>query len=533
MGADQQYNDIMQLIETLRQESADEIRKLREENAELKKQIEDKLPTEPKRFRRASQHFSEIAMSDAVYMAKSTRALEGLDDTDTDVEESDDGLDLNESVCLDPAKSSYATEYKYNLLKAKEVLITLHDVGEKNKDIDQGPGMWANYILNKERNSTLKVVNKTKLKREGKYYHLKSITKDLQVHDLIAYCKEKGIRAIVPTSVSDEIYLAKHKKELVSNDIYPFCCDDEQSYITLDHKWLSYQFCVENGIAQAETLALRVDTAEACRELAAKTFEDGKPCFVKECFDTLGGDGVIKADNMDEYEEAIERMTRGKGLQPASTKGVEQHIIVQAGHPGRIATCHSIFYKGNLVSLYVTKENQELTAHLGEHRLDMTLGTWSRTSEDLTLSYKLYLDYPADRNVRDQAVSTMAKVGKALNYTGMMEVEFIIEKKADAVLNVLEFNPRFSGACHAYVGSGMVQDYMHVLGLIVSTEDDSERIMIEKAGATRVRSDTHVPKSNFKDYNAVKFYLPQPKTILTLRQFDTKFTLCSIGRALS
>jgi hypothetical protein len=126
----------------------------------------------------------------------------------------------------------------------------------------------------------------------------------------------------------------------------------------------------------------------------------------------------------------------------------------------------------------------------------------------------------------------MAKVGKALNYTGMMEVEFIIEKTADAVLNVLEFNPRFSGACHAYVGSGMVQDYMHVLGLIVSTEDDTERIMVEKAGVTRVRSDTHVPKSNFKDYNAVKFYLPQPRTILMLRNFDTKFTLCSIGRGL-
>ena len=100
----------------------------------------------------------------------------------------------------------------------------------------------------------------------------------------------------------------------------------------------------------------------------------------------------------------------------------------------------------------------------------------------------------------------------------MLEVEFIIEDNANATLNVLEFNPRFSGACHSYVGAGMVQDYMHVLGLIVTTKDNTEKVMSEKAGITRIRSDTHVPKSNFKDYNAVKFYLPQPKTILKLRK---------------
>lgn len=514
MGADQQYDHIMHLMQTIKEDSANEIQKLREENARLKKQIEESAAA--KGPVRASKRFSSMAMTDALEMAMNPEILEEIADMDMDAD-SNDGMLLTESVALDPSHSSYATGYDYSMLSAKEVLVTLHDVGDNNKDIDQGPGLWANYILNKERNNTLKVVNKSKLKNEGKYYHLKSLRNDLNIDELVSYCKRKGIRAIVPTSVSDEIYLAKHKKELIANGVYPFCCDDSQSYITLDHKWLSYQFCVENGIAMAETLPLREDTVDACRELVAKTIADGKPCFVKECFDTLGGDGVLKASTMEEYEDAVARMTRGK-LQPATTQGAEQHIIVQAGHPGRIACCHNIFYKGNLVSLYITKENQELVAHLGEHRVDMAIGTWSPNSTDLTLSYKLDLDDASDRNLRDQAVTIMQKVGKALNYTGMLELEFIIEDDATATLNVLEFNPRFSGACHSYVGAGMVQDYMHVLGLIVTTKDDTDRVMSEKAGETRIRSDTHVPKSNFKDYNAVKFYLPQPKKILNLRK---------------
>jgi len=111
----------------------------------------------------------------------------------------------------------------------------------------------------------------------------------------------------------------------------------------------------------------------------------------------------------------------------------------------------------------------------------------------------------------------MGKVGKVLNWTGMLEVEFIVEEKPDAVVHVLEFNPRFSGACHSYVGAGMVQDYMNCVGLIATTHDDTDKVMAVMGGDTRVRSDTHTPKSNFRDYNAAKFYVKQPTTILKLR----------------
>lgn len=508
------FNQILQLMQTLKAASAAEIRDLRAENARLQKKVKI---LSGRRQSRADVNFSECAMADVIRMAKNTDALDGMENFS--VGELGDGMNLTSSLTLDSTTSSYASGYDYSLLTAKEVLVTLHDVGDNNKDIDNGPGMWANYILCKERNRTLKCVNKMKLAAEGKYYHLKSVKKDLDIDVVVGYCKNKGIKAIVPTSVSDEIYFSTHIKTLHANGIYPFVCEDPQSYITLDHKWLSYQFCVENGIPMDETIPLRVDTADACRELAAKTIADGKPCFLKECFDTCAGDGVIRVDKMEDYEGAVKQITKGKGPQPADTPGVEQHIVLQAGHPGRISCCHNIFYKGSLVSLYNTKENMDLIDHLGDLRLDMAIGTWSTNTADLSMSLKLDLDDPADKNIRDQAIQIMQKVGKALNYTGMLELEFIIENKPDAVLHVLEFNPRFSGACHSYVGGGMVQDYMHVLGLIVTTNDDTEKVMAEKAGTLHVRSDTHEPRSNFKDYNAVKFYMPQPSTLFRLKQF--------------
>ena len=583
---EERFTQVLQLMQSLKVYSADEISKLRKENVQLKQQIES-LCTRPETEKtRSSMTFSNLAMMDVVRMAKDSNTLEesmGIIQEDSDNFDIDstggddsksDGLGLTDSLAIDPTRSSYTTGYNYDLLKGSEVLITMHDVGEANRDIDSGPGMWVNYILTKERNSTLKISNKAKLLKEGKifillyitiyfmystlnyvylwycimgfdfapsneyvvitdtsnvcfcykflspqtgkYYHLKSLKEGLPIEELVAYCKSRGIRAIVPSSVSDEIYCARNMKKLQSNDIWPLCCEDPQSYITLDHKWLSYLFCKENGIAQSESLPLRVDTADACRALAEKTIRDGKPVFLKECFDTCAGDGVIKVDKMEDYFNAVVRISKGKGPQRADTGGLDQHIIIQAGHPGRIACCHSIFYKGEMVSTYVTKENGELMDKLGDLKAEMTFGTWSPNKVDMTCSFKLDLDDPSDRNVRDQAVSIMEKVGKDLNYSGMLETEFIIANEPDAILHVLEFNPRFSGACHAYVGAGMVQDYMHILGLIASTKDDTDAVM-EVAGTTRVRSDTHVPKSNFKDYNAGKFYMKQPLTIVKLR----------------
>ena len=111
----------------------------------------------------------------------------------------------------------------------------------------------------------------------------------------------------------------------------------------------------------------------------------------------------------------------------------------------------------------------------------------------------------------------MTAVYKALNYSGMFELEFIVEHKSDAIMHVLEFNPRFSSAYHSYVGAGMVQDYTEIPGLMVNTRNDTKKVIAEKAHTTHVQSDTYVPNSKFRDYNAVKFYMPQPVTLLKLR----------------
>lgn len=514
---EEHFTQVLQLLETLKVDHD----KLRKENTALREQVKNLCKRPDKQNTRTSMTVSKLAMVDVTRMAQdpSVQNIAEAEDEDGTDEDRSDGLALSASTAVDPTKSSYATGYDYNLLKSSEVLVVMHDVGVANQDIDDSAGMWVNYILALERNSTLKVVNKKKLIAEGKYYHVKSITEGLPIEKLIAYCKSRGVRGIAPCSVSDEIYLSRNIKTLQDHDIWPFCCEDPQSYITLDHKWLSYLFCKEQGIAQAETIPVRVDTVDACRALVERITGDGKPCFLKECFDTVGGDGVIKIDKLEDYDDAVLRLSKGKGPQPADTIGVDQHIVIQAGHPGRICTSHNIFYKGTHVSQYTTKENADNIDRLGDLRLDMALGSWSPNKDDLTLSFKLDLDDPSDRNVRDQAITTMKQVGKALNYTGMLEVEFIIAEEPDAVINVLEFNPRFSGACHAYVGSGMVQDYMHILSLIASTKGDTDSVM-KVASTFHVRSDAHVPKANFKDYNCPKFYLKQPGTIFKLRNYE-------------
>lgn len=253
MDAEELYANIMKEMKTL----GEELVELRAENEELKGQI--------RRLRRGSgiqlqsgMSLANFAMGEVSNRVKShdflkegerlsgvTEAEESVSHDDDDgmnmserSDEGGDGLALSASVAKDPRKSSYATGYDYSLLTAKELLITMHDVGPGNRHIDDGPGMWVNYILTLERSSTLKVVNKAKLMSEGKYYHIKSIKKNLPIGDLVTYCKKRGVRAIVPASVSDEIYCATHIKTLHASGIYPFCCDDPQSYITLDHKWL-------------------------------------------------------------------------------------------------------------------------------------------------------------------------------------------------------------------------------------------------------------------------------------------------------
>lgn len=70
--------------------------------------------------------------------------------------------------------------------------------------------------------------------------------------------------------------------------------------------------------------------------MLAATISDGKPCFLKECFDTLAGDGVIKVDKMEDYKGAVRQITKGKEPQLADTSRVEQHRVIRVGHPGQI-----------------------------------------------------------------------------------------------------------------------------------------------------------------------------------------------------
>ena len=138
---DERYAQILQLLESFKAESADEVSKLRKENEELKQQIQNLCKSGSKmQAARSSMTYSAMAMADVHRMAKDPELMDKISENSdaNDGSGNFDGMDLTASVAVDPSKSSYATGYNYNLLKSSEVLVTMHDVGDANKDIDNG-----------------------------------------------------------------------------------------------------------------------------------------------------------------------------------------------------------------------------------------------------------------------------------------------------------------------------------------------------------------------------------------------------------
>merc|ERR1712217_153481 len=206
---------------------------------------------------------------------------------------------------------------------------------------------------------------------------------------------------------------------------------------------------------------------------------------------------------------------KGETLQSADTPDCEVKIIFQEGHPGLIFGSQSIFYKGEMVSTYVWKENQELIGDLAGSASAFILGSWSMSKEDVVSEFKV-----ENKTHRDALVQTLQKIGKAANYTGMMDVEFLISMDDSLAGDdpfILEFNPRFSGGVHCSVGSGFLEDYMDLLYAVCEGTPESD--FPNRESWPLIRSDAHTPNSRLKDFNPLKFYL----------NFKRMWQVCSIA----
>jgi len=244
----------------------------------------------------------------------------------------------------------------------------------------------------------------------------------------------------------------------------------------------------------------------------------GTPCFAKRTFDTLAGDGVVKVTSVAEYHAAVAAMSGGGGLQPADTAGEEQRLILQQGHPGDVHAGQAIFFQGELVACYLTKENPEMIHCLGAHRTDMMLGRWAPGAKGRTLKIQLPV---GDDRARNALLSALLRIGAATGYTGMMDAEFLISRDPATGAMVgdeatlLEINARFAGAIHSTLGSGFIQDYMGLLAALAAGAPSRDLPL--RSQWPLIRSDGHEPQSDFLEHNPIGWSLRNLGQLATLR----------------
>lgn len=396
------------------------------------------------------------------------------------------------------------------------ILITVGDVGPFLCNITDGIGLWVNYILALEREQVLHRDGLTSIAQTcGAAYSVKSIRAEMQEcpANFLRYCEQTGIRAIVPTTVEDCIFVAEQRVGLNAVGVEALVCEDSDTYYTLDHKWLSYSFCQDHDFHQPDTLPLRQDTQAACRDMVAAHFP--APCFIKKTFHTWASRGVTKVCGVEQYDKAVAKITLRDGLQLADVPDREVQLVVQKGDPGSIFGSQSIWYLGRLVSAYIWKENTSVIENMSATISRTLAGKFGRAEAEPSM-FKV-----ESREIRDEMLRLLGDIGRAANYTGMMDIEFVVseghERVETPLVRILEFNPRFSGGVHAALGSGFLEDYMSLL--VSRAQGSSDEKLHHRETWPLVRSDGHEPRCRLQDYNVVQFYAARMWAMLQLRSW--------------
>jgi len=375
-------------------------------------------------------------------------------------------------------------------LSPQSILVTIEDVGRLGGKLSEGLGMWVNYILGVRQQRAADGSTSSD-------YQIKSIPKKLPISVFLKYLRDNAIQLIVPTGVHDAEYLATHRQGIEALGVRFLACSDPSLYTTLDHKWLSYRWIVDSGLEQSTSLPLKEDTLAACRQLAESTFP--KPVFIKKTCDTHAGAGVTKVANIQEYEAAV----KNKAV-PASSSDCEVMYMVQQGNSGLILGSQSSFYNGELVSTYISCAPG--IADYGNLKGNFVLGPLNGKDVRTEVSVE-------NRDHVASLVQMLQRIGRASNYTGMMDVEFFMPEEPSASVSILEFNPRFSGAVHSSLTSGFLEDYLDLLYQQLAPA----RPFASERSWPLIRSDGHEPDSWLRDYNLVKFYASRPGIVKDLQ----------------
>jgi len=363
--------------------------------------------------------------------------------------------------------------------KPLNILVTTHEIKPYFTDVkEKGLGLWINYILSEYL---------TRKNIPHKLF-LKALGDDVPTSQVIDFITHNDIDIIIPSDVTDTFYLAKNHEELSKYAQFAVT-DDVSVYEKLENKWDTFQMMECLGIFTPET-----EVFDPTSEEIVDSEDQQYPFFLKIASGTNGGRGVWHIKNGDDLKDAIDEINIDESTLLIKQKPVEGDIIC-----GQAVFDHSVpkgFFFSKSVQAddlagvsnkYMQSQNSNIKDQVSHVKVELTDSQWEELHNIFTT------------------------IGKATNYHGMIDIEFIVSPTDGICL--LECNPRFSGALHTSLSNiGFLDLYFNVLLDQPSMYDDTSLCGNYSAGVEM--------KARFGDFYTAQYYANNLQKVLLLRNWN-------------
>jgi ATP-grasp domain len=367
--------------------------------------------------------------------------------------------------------------------KPLRILVTIHNIKPMLSNVyTKGLGLWVQYIIQKYlkiRNVPHKLYMKSIL-TEGR--------KKTSPEAVINFIKQNKIDILIPSDVTDTMFLAKHYNQIAPH-VKLAVTDNLEIYEKLEDKWDTYNLMKEHNIATPST------------ELFDKDAEQQQyPFFLKVASGTNGGRGVWHCKNDDDLKEALK-------AKEARAKDVV--LLRQTPIYGDIICSQIVYNHGKPVGFFFAKSVQaDDLAGIGKNYVF----SQSKSVKEMNSHVKVELS----EDQWDAVSGIFEQIGQATNYHGMIDIEFIVAGPGNANVEcgsvwLLECNPRFSGDIHTTLSNpGFLDLYFDVVNGNINKHDNV---------ACGNYSRGVDMKATFGQFKPANFYVEHPLKVLSVRHW--------------
>jgi len=382
------------------------------------------------------------------------------------------------TVKLDELKEIETTQNDRPL----NVLVTIHDIKPFYQDLYvHGLGLWITYIIERylvERNIKHRLYTKS---------ILTSGTTKTTPEDLIKFVKRHKIDVIIPSDVTDTMFLSTHHCQ-ISQHVNFAVTNNVSVYKTLEDKWETYNICKELNILTPDTEV--VDAKDPHKQTHQYPF------FLKVSSGTNAGRGVWHCKDENDLKEALNRKEITK-------RDNDIVLIKQTPVLGDIITAQIVFDHGKPVGFFFCQSVQS------EDLADMG-SKWVKSQSDDVKDMVSDIKVELTDKQWDELHKTFTKIGNRTLYHGMMDIEFIVNPTEGLFL--LECNPRFSGGLHTTLSNAGFLD------LYFDVANNKNKNPSNTCGNYSAGVDLN---ARLGDFNPTGFFLKHPLKVLSLRHWFT------------